>query len=185
MSEDINPTSVKFPITPELPGGILVPWEELSVAVDGPTQVSGLAMDEENGKVFISFETDVIGQYTVYVKHNDVDLNRTPVTINVHKQGEEPPIQQTPAPRPNERLKSRTIRFKVPANGVAASGLTVYLKDGPQQPTATSVEQDGNDLAVSVHIGTPGKYQIGVRKNGADIPNSPFAINVPESAFKF
>jgi len=63
--------------------------------------------------------------------------------------------------------------------------MTVYIKDGPENPTTTSVEKEGDELSVSIHISKPGKYQVGVKKHGQDIPKSPFTINVPENAFKY
>jgi hypothetical protein len=186
MAEQVNPTSVKFPVKPELPGGILVPWEELSVAVDGPTEVQNLALDEESGQVFVSFETDITGQYLVYVRHNDQDLNRTPVTINVHKKGDSAPPPKSTTPRGETNgPKARTIRFKVPSCGLDPSGMTVQIEEGPDHPSQTNVEKEGDELSVSIHISKPGKYVVAVRKNGSPIPKSPFTINVPDSAFKF
>ena len=52
---ELSDTYVEFAITPQLPGGQKVPWEEIGVAVDGPSEVKDLAIREQDGKVLNGF----------------------------------------------------------------------------------------------------------------------------------
>lgn len=85
------------------------------------------------------------------------------------------------------RHAARTIRFKVPSSGLSAEGLKVQIEDGPEKiPSRIAIDNDGPDqLVICIDFSMPGGYRIGIKKaNGDYIPNSPFNINVPESAFK-
>jgi hypothetical protein len=75
----------------------------------------------------------------------------------------------------------------------------VHIEDGPEKtPSRILIDNDGNalillfspkkgpdQLVVCIDFSMPGGYRIGIKKTtGEYIPNSPFNINVPESAFK-
>eukprot|EP01128_Nolandella_sp_AFSM9_P002845 TRINITY_DN13253_c0_g1_i1.p1 TRINITY_DN13253_c0_g1~~TRINITY_DN13253_c0_g1_i1.p1 ORF type:complete len:192 (-),score=69.66 TRINITY_DN13253_c0_g1_i1:167-742(-) len=187
--ETINDTPVVFPVEPVLKEAP-VPWEELAVAIDGPSEVKDLAMDEVDGKVSISFVANVIGPYVISIKYGDEDIDRTPITIHVHKEGEEPPAPPpaaaaTESPSVNSLPKGRLIRFKLPdLGGSGTDGFSVKIVESPAPASSTKLEEDGSDLVVMMNLTVPGKYVVEVEKAGEKVGNSPYTINVPAEAFE-
>eukprot|EP01127_Copromyxa_protea_P001989 TRINITY_DN11891_c0_g1_i1.p1 TRINITY_DN11891_c0_g1~~TRINITY_DN11891_c0_g1_i1.p1 ORF type:complete len:187 (-),score=35.48 TRINITY_DN11891_c0_g1_i1:29-589(-) len=182
----VNPTLVKFPLVPETAKGP-VQWREISVGIQGPAEPTEACVFENNGTVFVSFKATLTGTYTVTCKHAGEILLHNPVSITVdQKQEGAPPPQEVQLPV-QAKSTTRTIRFKVPSSGLSSEGLKIFIEDGPEKvPARMSIDNDGPDqLVVCIDFSLPGGYRIGIKKpSGEYIPNSPFNINVPESAFK-
>lgn len=165
---------------------------DVSVTVSGPEKVQP-KVERRGDKLLISFDVTIMtGNYTVDVRHNGQHIQRSPfeITLTPKKEGgtsrspEDDIVRLPPLPDTQE------IIFKVPARmpdnkPVRAEELTVSLVKGPQPiKNARAVQASPDHLEIHFHAAAPGSYEIGVTKNGANIDDSPFSVDVPPEAFK-
>lgn len=170
-------TEVKIPIEPRDSTGNTVSAASLRVQVSGPKRPAGTVTQEGN-QIFVSFETDLTGEYTVTViAPNGNPTVDTPVRVTVN---EGKPGEENQSKGPLER--HHNVRFECDAKTVEGAALTSAngvkaLVRGPSQVTGTEISYSGGKFFVDFTTTVlGGEFTVEVLHNGAHIFRSPFSV---------
>jgi len=185
------PAPARYPVRFEVDArdetGKIIPASGLiQCDVAGPEPVQ-LNIQRSGEKIYLSFETVFLtGTFKIGVLYNERHIQRSPFEINLSEKSKDSVVEDIVKlpPLPEER----TIQFKVPArlpDGKAVKGHECAVKvDGPSRAVTTKITEDGENFIIGFDVSKSGTYSISVTKNGQEIDDSPFDVDVPPEAFK-
>jgi len=160
----------------------------LKAEATGPEPVN-VKVTRTGNRLRLEFETTrQKGTFQVHVSHNGRAIERSPFELTLTGKSSSATEEIVKLP---SLSKTRQIQFSVPPIGpnkqtVRAADVTASIAKGPELNAKCDVVDQGGNLLVSIHVQTPGKYEVAVklRSNGQEIEGSTFDITVPPEAFQ-